>query len=417
MKRSFFFMFLLLSACSISNPSIPNSPVASGLEASLSIPTNSPVSALSTATLNGSSMPASTPFPPKSAGLQQIVAGLDHPTGLISAHDGTGRMFLLEQTGTIRILKNGALLPLPFLDLSGLVNTSGNERGLLGLAFDPKYAENGHFFVNYTDAGGDSVTARYSVSASDPDRADPAGASLVLRIAHPQYSNHNGGNLVFGPDGYLYFGMGDGGGAGDPNGNSQNLGMLLGKLLRIDVSIEPYTVPPDNPFVGRSGARPEIWAYGLRNPWRFSFDSPSGDLYIADVGQDTYEEIDVQPAHDRGGENYGWNFMEGFHIYQGQTPSGLTPPVAEYDHGAGNCSVTGGYVYHGSALPQISGMYVFGDYCSGRIWLLKRGAQGWQKAEWIDSGLAITSFGVDDAGELYVLDRISGGVFLLSPQA
>jgi glucose/arabinose dehydrogenase len=349
--------------------------------------------------------------------LQQIVAGLDNPTGLTSAHDGTGRMFLLEQVGTIRILKNGALLPSPFLDLRGLVNTNGNERGLLGLAFDPKYAENGHFFVNYTDASGDSITARYSVSASDPDQADPASASLVLRIAHPQYSNHNGGNLVFGPDGYLYFGMGDGGGAGDPNENSQNLGMLLGKLLRIDVSIEPYAIPPDNPFVGRSGIRPEIWAYGLRNPWRFSFDSPSGDLYIADVGQDTYEEIDVQPSQDRGGENYGWNFMEGFHVYRSQAPSGLTPPVAEYDHSGGNCSVTGGYVYRGAALPQILGMYVFGDYCSGRIWLLERGAQGWQKAEWINSGLAITSFGVDDAGELYVLDRTTGGVFLLSPQA
>jgi glucose/arabinose dehydrogenase len=417
MKRSFFFMFLLVSACSISNPSISNPPVASGPKASLSIPTPSPVSALSTATLNGSSTPASAPFPPKPAGLQQIVAGLDNPTGLISAHDMTGRVFLLEQTGTIRILKNGTLLPSPFLDLSGLVNTNGNERGLLGLAFDPKYAENGHFFVNYTDANGDSMTARFSVSASDPDRADPASASLVLRIAHPQYSNHNGGNLVFGPDGYLYFGMGDGGGAGDPNGNSQNLGMLLGKLLRIDVSIEPYAIPPDNPFIGRSGARPEIWAYGLRNPWRFSFDSPSGDLYIADVGQDAYEEIDVQPAHDRGGENYGWNFMEGFHPYRGQAPSGLTPPVAEYDHSGGNCSVTGGYVYRGAALPQILGMYVFGDYCSGRIWLLERGAQGWQKAEWIDSGLAITSFGVDDAGELYVLDRTTGGVFLLSAQA
>jgi glucose/arabinose dehydrogenase len=416
MKRSFIFIFLLLSACSISNPSISNSPVASGLEASLPVPTPSPVSALSTATLNGSSTPDSTPFPPKPAGLQQIVAGLDNPTGLISAHDGTGRMFLLEQTGTIRILKNGALLSSPFLDLSGLVNTSGNERGLLGLAFDPKYAENGHFFVNYTDANGDSVTARYFVSALDPDRADPASASLVLRIAHPQYSNHNGGNLVFGPDGYLYFGMGDGGGAGDPNGNSQNLGMLLGKLLRIDVSIEPYAIPPDNPFVGRSGARPEIWAYGLRNPWRFSFDSPSGDLYIADVGQDANEEIDFQPALDRGGENYGWNFMEGFHPYRGQAPVGLIPPVAEYDHSSGNCSVTGGYVYGGDLLPELVGMYIFGDYCSGRIWVLARAADGWKTAVWLETTLAITSFGEDDLGELYVLDRTTGGVFLLSAQ-
>jgi glucose/arabinose dehydrogenase len=346
--------------------------------------------------------------------LQQIVAGLDHPTGLISAHDGTGRLFILEQTGAIRILKDGSVLPTHFLDLSGMVNTSGNERGLLGLAFDPAYASNGRFFVNYTDAEGNSVTARYSVSTADPDLADPASGVPILRIAHPQYSNHNGGNLVFGPDGYLYFGMGDGGSGGDPNGNGQNLDVLLGKLLRLDVSGESYAIPPDNPFVGRAGARPEIWAYGLRNPWRYSFDRKTGDLYIGDVGQDSYEEIDFQPAGDPGGENYGWNFMEGFHSYQGQAPPGLTPPVAEYDHSGGNCSVTGGYVYRGTRLPDLSGMYVFGDYCSGRIWVLAHAADGWKAAVWLETTLAITSFGEDDSGELYVLDRKTGGVFLLA---
>jgi glucose/arabinose dehydrogenase len=371
----------------------------------------------STPAIVGPTPPASPFFPTPPANLRQIVAGLYRPTGLISAHDGTGRMFLLEQTGTIRILKNGALLPSPFLDLSGLINTDGNERGLLGLAFDPKFSQNGYFFVNYTAPSGDSATARYSVSTGNPDQANPASGIEVLRIAHPQFANHNGGNLVFGPDGYLYVGIGDGGGAGDPNGNSQNLSILLGKLMRIDVRSLPYTIPPDNPFLGRSGARPEIWAYGLRNPWRFSFDPATGDLYIADVGQDAYEEIDVQPALDPGGENYGWNFMEGFHTYRGQMPSGLTPPVAEYDHSGGNCSVTGGYVYHGAAMPELSGMYVFGDYCSGRIWVLDRSAQGWQMADWIDSGLAITSFGMDDAGELYVLDRNSGAIFQFMPAA
>jgi glucose/arabinose dehydrogenase len=339
---------------------------------------------------------------------------LNKPTLLVSVRDGSGRLFVLEQPGTIRILKEGTLLPTPFLDLSGLVNNSGNERGLLGLAFDPGYAIDGRFFVNYTDANGDSVTARYSVSGADPDLADPTSGVPILRIAHPQYSNHNGGNLVFGPDGYLYFGMGDGGSGGDPNGNGQNLGVLLGKLLRIDVRVEPYAVPPDNPFVGRAGAKPEIWAFGLRNPWRFSFDSKTGDLYIADVGQDAYEEIDFQPALDRGGENYGWNFMEGFHPYQGQAPPGLVPPVAEYDHGGGNCSVTGGYVYRGALLPELVGMYVFGDYCSGRIWVLARAADGWKTAVWLETTLAITSFGEDDRGELYVLDRTTGGVFLLA---
>jgi glucose/arabinose dehydrogenase len=411
MKRTAFFLFCLLSACTLLHQGPTSSATATGTE-----PILAPPSVLPTGTpTHGNEVPSAVPsFPPPPAFLRQIVSGMDKPTLLVSARDGTGRLFVLEQAGTIRIIKDGALLPEPFLDLSGLVNTGGNERGLLGLAFDPKYSENGRFFVNYTDADGNSLTARYSVSGNDPNRADPAGGVPILRIPHPQYANHNGGNLVFGPDGYLYFGLGDGGSGGDPNGNGQNLGVLLGKLLRIDVSVEPYAVPPDNPFVGRAGAKPEIWAYGLRNPWRFSFDRKTGDLYIADVGQDAYEEIDFQPAGDRGGENYGWNFMEGFHPYRGRAPAGLIPPVAEYDHSGGNCSVTGGYVYRGSLLPELSGMYIFGDYCSGRIWVLDRAANGWRMAEWTDTTLAITSFGVDDNGEIYVLDRATGGVFLLS---
>jgi glucose/arabinose dehydrogenase len=413
MRQSPLFLFLLLSAClPVAHPAVsPGLATGSTLGAQTSTPTSVPATDTAAAIKSPSLPPA---FPPKPAFLRQVAAGLEKPTLLVSARDGTGRLFILEQLGTVRIFKDGALLPAPFLDLRGLVNVNGNERGLLGLAFDPGYAANGRFFVNYTGADGSSITARYSVSPTDPDQADPASGVPILRIPHPQFANHNGGNLVFGPDGYLYFGMGDGGSQGDPNGNGQNLDVLLGKLLRIDVSGEAYTIPPTNPFVGKAGARPEIWAYGLRNPWRFSFDRKTGDLYIGDVGQDAYEEIDFQPALDRGGENYGWNFMEGFHPYQGQAPAGLIAPVAEYDHSGGNCSVTGGYIYRGSLLPDLLGIYVFGDYCSGRIWVLERAADGWKMAEWLDTSLAITSFGEDDSGELYVLDRTTGGVFLLA---
>jgi glucose/arabinose dehydrogenase len=413
MRRSVFVFSIFLFACSPPLPGVSSPGAANGSGPTAPTPSSLLPSRVPTGTpAQGIATPSASPsFPPKPAFLRQVVTGQAKPTLLVSSHDGTGRLFLLEQPGTIRILKDGSLLPSLFLDLRDLVNSNGNEQGLLGLAFDPNYASSGRFFVNYTDASGGSVTARYSVSGSDPNRADPASGVPILRIAHPQYSNHNGGNLVFGPDGYLYFGMGDGGNGGDPNGNGQNLGVLLGKLLRIDVRVEPYAVPPDNPFVGRAGARPEIWAYGLRNPWRFSFDRKTGDLYIADVGQDAYEEIDFQPSGDRGGENYGWNLMEGFHPYEGGAQQGLSMPVAEYDHSGGNCSVTGGYVYRGSLLPELYGMYVFGDYCSGRIWVLAHAAEGWRMAEWLDTSLSITSFGEDDSGELYLLDRATGGVF------
>ncbi len=418
MRQSALLLFFLLCSCLPANPQPPSPGIETGSKAGTFTPSSTPALGLATDTAVGMASPYPLPaFPPAHAFLREIVSGLAKPTLLVSAHDGTGRLFVLEQTGTIRILKDGTLLPSPFLDLSGIVNANGNERGLLGLAFDPAYASNGRFFVNYTAANGDFFTARYSVSTSDPNQADPGSGVPILRIAHPQYSNHNGGNLVFGPDGYLYFGMGDGGSQGDPNGNGQNFGVLLGKLLRIDVSGDSYAVPPGNPFIGRAGARPEIWAFGLRNPWRFSFDRKTGDLYIGDVGQDAYEEIDFQPVHDRGGENYGWNFMEGFHSYQGLAPPGLTPPIAEYDHSGGNCAVIGGFVYRGSLLPDLSGMYLFGDECSGRIWVLARAADGWKMAEWLDTSLAITSFGEDDGGELYVLDRKTGGVFLISAQA
>lgn len=349
--------------------------------------------------------------------LSLLVGGLRHPTYLTHAGDGSGRLFVVEQPGSIRIVRDGALLPEPFLSIEGAVGSRALEQGLFSVAFHPNYAANGFFFVNYTDNNGDSVIARYSVSA-DPDAADPDSGVLLMSVEQP-YVNHNGGQLQFGPDGYLYIGLGDGGSAGDPQGNGQNLGTLLGSLLRIDPrlpgadadagstpqGLSAYGLPPDNPFVGRADARPEIWAYGLRNPWRFSFDRLTGDLYIADVGQGGYEEIDFQPASSRGGENYGWNIMEGNHRYAAGAAAGLVPPVAEYSHAEGGCSVTGGYVYRGAALPVLNGAYLFGDFCSGLIWALQpTGPDGWQRQLLFRSGLQISSFGEDQDGELYVLD-------------
>jgi glucose/arabinose dehydrogenase len=345
-----------------------------------------------------------------------VAEGFDNPVYVTHAGDGSGRLFVVEQSGQIRIIQEGAILPEPFLDLTGIAVDNAFERGLLGLAFHPRYAENGQFFVNYTDVNGDTAVARYTVSAGDPDRADPDSAQIILRVEQP-YPNHNGGDLAFGPDGYLYIGMGDGGSAGDPQGNGQNLNTLLGKMLRLDVdSGEPYAIPPDNPFAGRSIAQPEIWAYGLRNPWRFSFDRATGDLYIADVGQNAYEEVNFQPADSPGGENYGWDLMEGLHPYEGSPPSdaNLVLPVAEYAQSEGGCSVTGGYVYRGQALPELLGVYFFGDYCSGLVWALHRTAEGaWERALFTRTTFSISSFGEDEAGELYVVDH-GGAVYQLA---
>jgi glucose/arabinose dehydrogenase len=265
---------------------------------------------------------------------------------------------------------------------------------------------------------GNLEIARYSVT-DDPNVADPASESIVLSIDHTAFSNHNGGQLAFGPrDGYLYIGPGDGGGAGDPLGNAQNLASLLGKLLRIDVEsgVAPYGIPPDNPFVGVEG-RPEIWAMGLRNPWRFSFDSQTQDLFIADVGQNLYEEIDFQPASSRGGENYGWNIMEGFHCYQpaqGCSQDGLTLPVIEYNHSQGDCAVIGGFVYRGVANPGMQGIYFYGDWCTGPIWGLKFDGAAWQTALLLESGMAITTFGKDENGNLLVADGSTGNIWVVN---
>jgi uncharacterized protein (TIGR03437 family) len=340
----------------------------------------------------------------------QVASGVSAPTDIAHAGDGSGRLFLVQQNGLVRILRDGALLSSAFLDIRGKTRAD-SERGLLGLAFPSGFASSRRFYVNYTDLNGDTVIAQYRVSA-DPDVADPQSEIVLLKIAQP-FSNHNGGCLRFGPDGYLYIGMGDGGSGGDPLGNGQNRDSLLGKLLRIDVESDPghVRIPPDNPFVATPSTRAEIWATGLRNPWRFSFDRATGDLWIADVGQDAYEEVDFQPAASRGGENYGWNRMEGRHCYRPNCDAaGLTLPVAEYSHAEG-CSITGGFVYRGAASPGLRGLYIYGDYCSGRIWGVERIGETWSSRLLASSGFGVTTFGEDEAGQLYVANASGGAIY------
>ncbi|GFO61404.1 glucose dehydrogenase [Geomonas silvestris] len=341
--------------------------------------------------------------------LTKVASGFKHPTTITNAADGSGRLFIVEQGGRIRILHDGQVLPKPFLDISHLVTRDGGEQGLLGLAFPPDYAHRKQIYVDYTNKEGigNTVIARISLASGDANRADPRSLTRLLTIKQP-YANHNGGEIVFGPDKMLYIGMGDGGSAGDPKRNGQNARSLLGKLLRIDVlgATEPYAVPAGNPFGN------EVWAYGLRNPWRFSFDRGTGDLYIADVGQDLVEEIDYQPDGKGAGANYGWSIMEGSRCFRqpGCKEEGLTMPVAEYRHGEGDCSVTGGYVYRGKHR-ALQGIYFYGDFCSGRIWGLKREEGNWKTWLVKESGLAISTFGEDESGELYVADYGKGDIY------
>jgi glucose/arabinose dehydrogenase len=349
--------------------------------------------------------------------LTLVADGFARPVQVVDPGDASGRLFVVEQGGVVRIVDAGVVLPEPFLDISHLVGCCG-ERGLLSLAFHPHYAENGQFFVDYTDTNGDTVVARYQVAADDPERADAASATTILTVAQPA-ANHNGGLLLFGPrDGYLYVGLGDGGGGNGQNG--QELDTLLGKLLRIDVAVDsapgelPYAIPPDNPFVAQPGARPEIWALGLRNPWRFSFDRSNGDLWIGDVGSALYEEVNWQPGTSGGGENYGWNLMEGTECREPGGCAGFTPPVSGFDRDEG-CVVTGGYVYRGAAIPPLQGAYLFADYCDGTIWGLVADETGsWERRGPVETGLSISSFGEDAAGELYVVD-LGGAIYRLDP--
>ena len=340
-----------------------------------------------------------------------FAAGFTRPVYLATPSDGSGRLFVLEQRGDIRIIQNGQVLPGSFLDIRDRVGMNGNEQGLLGMAFHPHYAQNGYFYLDYTDQNANTVIARFKVS-SNPNQADINSEKILLHIQQP-FPNHKGGQLAFGPDGYLYIGMGDGGSEGDPRDYGQNLNVLLGKLLRIDVDHgDPYAIPADNPFAN-GGGKPEIWAYGLRNPWRFSFDSQTEDLYIADVGQDKWEEVDFQPAGSTGGQNYGWSYREGFHPYKGNPAAGLqfVDPVVEYGHDQG-CAIIGGYVYRGKNLPEWQGVYFFGDDCSGNIWgLLHKPDGSWTSQLLFRSSAAISSFGQDENGELYMLDLNRGQIF------
>ncbi len=376
--------------------------------------------------------------------LTPYVGGLVQPVAITHAGDNSGRLFVVERAGRIRIVKNGALVPTPFLDISSRVQSGYTEQGLLSVAFPPGYASKGYFYVDYTalTGVGDTVIARYRITAN-PDVADPNSEQVILKITQPQV-NHNGGQLQFGPDGYLYIGMGDGGGGGDQHGtvgNGQDPSVLLGKLLRIAVEptsvgpsnppgpfviglpmvfsnpVSAYSIPATNPYVNTPGYRGEIWAMGVRNPWRFSFDRSTGDLYMGDVGESSWEEIDFQPAASTGGANYGWRILEGNHCFN--PPTGCTPPahysapVAEYSHTFG-CAVTGGYVYRGPGSPSMQGMYFYGDYCSGRIWGLENGGTGWQTQQVAQAAINISSFGEDQAGNLYVADLTSGTIFVMT---
>ncbi len=359
--------------------------------------------------------PGPQPPPPGlELGLEVLIRNMDQPLFVTAPPGDPNRLFVVERPGRIRIVQNGALFPRPFLDIADLTSLQG-ERGLLGMAVHPDYAQNGRFFVHYTDrTSGGTRIARYTVS-EDPDVADPASGTIVLEVSQP-FSNHNGGSIAFGPDGMLYIALGDGGSGGDPLGHGRNRGTLLGAVLRIDIdSGDPFVIPTDNPFVDTPGARAEVWAYGLRNPWRMSFDRSTGDLYIADVGQSDVEEVNVQPASSVGGENYGWNTMEGSTCFGGGgcETAGLTLPVAEYEHNAG-CSITGGYVYRGAAVPAAVGRYFYGDFCSGfvRSFLLSMGqaTDPVDHTSQIGPDGSIASFGEDGAGELYIV-TIEGSIF------
>jgi glucose/arabinose dehydrogenase len=366
------------------------------------------------------------PNPPPRAtslALRPVASGLAEPVAI--THAGDARLFITLKRGQILILENGAIGSTPFLDISPIVGNQNGEQGLLSVAFHPNFRANGFFFVNYTNLAGDTVIARYRVAAGNANEADPSSGTVLLTLGQP-FVNHNGGQLQFGPDGKLYVGMGDGGSGGDPQLNGQRDDTLLGKMLRLDVDANTdappfYGVPQDNPTFGAASTRSEIWAKGLRNPWRFSFDRLTGNLYIGDVGQDRKEEIDFQPAVSRGGENYGWNVMEGRDCFSnaaatiGAPPcndAALVPPIIEYAHDGGNCSVTGGYVYRGSAIANLQGAYVYGDFCSGTIWSARQTGGTWQSTLVNISAPQLASFGEDQRGELY-LATLSGTVYQL----
>ena len=379
--------------------------------------------AVAVASIAGSFLAANAP---SAAGagvvLQKVAGGFRSPVYVTSAHDGSGRLFVVEQGGKIKIIKSGKVYATPFLDISSQVS-KGSEQGLLGLAFHPNFKSNGLFYVNYTRLNGDTVIARYKRSSSNGNVAVRSSAYPMWTIPQP-YPNHNGGMITFGPDKYLYIGMGDGGSSGDPENRAQNVDSLLGKILRINVnggnSQHRYLIPTSNPYYLKPG-RDEIWSSGLRNPWRFSFDHGTGDMWIGDVGQGAWEEIDRAIVNGTAtnwgrGLDYGWHVLEGTHCYPAGatcTSAGMTMPVTEYDHGQG-CSVTGGYVYRGPDVPALRDRYVFGDYCSGKIWTVPRTAVAPATPRLlIDTSFAISSFGEGGLYELFVVDRNGGAIYRL----
>jgi glucose/arabinose dehydrogenase len=381
----------------------------------------------SPATSASSPAPTPTPAPPPPSAdqltamgfkLETVVQGLHQPTAVTNDGVNAGRLYIIQQGGSIVIEQDGKVNETPFLDITDKVGSRGSEQGLLGLAFHPDFKTNHFFYIDYTDRNGNTIIARYTV-APDGMTADPASAKQIMEIDQP-YANHNGGQLAFGPDGMLYIGMGDGGSEGDPQGNGQNTDTLLGKILRIDIDHgDPYAIPPDNPFANGQGGKPEIWDFGFRNPWRFSFDRQTGDLYIGDVGQAKWEEIDYIAAGSKGGLNFGWKIMEGAHCYAPATncdQSGLVLPVSEVEHPAG-CAIIGGYVYRGSQYPQINGVYFYTDYCSGAVWAVTHDPSGaWTTTRVIKSPstyAGYSSFGEDLSGELYVTD-LNGALYKLT---
>lgn len=371
--------------------------------------------ATATATPMATATPTSVPAWPDIT-LDPVAEGMNQPIHVTNAGDGSNRLFVAQREGRIRIIDgNGQLQTTPFLNIEDRVECCDSELGLFAVAFSPNYTTTQHFYVHYTALINSQAKSRISrfTTTADPNVADPNSEEIVLEFDQPAF-NHNGGQIAFGPDGYLYIATGDGGGSGDPQDNGQKLTTLLGKILRIDVetgSPATYTIPANNPFVGTAGARGEIWAYGLRNPWRFSFDRTTGDLYIGDVGQGRLEEISFQPASSTGGENYGWNTMEGSLCFNATTcdQTGLTLPIHTYGRSLGQ-SVTGGNVYRGSQETTLQGIYFFADYITGRIWGLRNVGGTWEDHEFTNSPYNVASFGEDENGELYIVD-LGGGVY------
>jgi glucose/arabinose dehydrogenase len=387
-----FAVLAFLGACSRQSPP----PIGGGAPAS-----TAGVSATSSATVRTGNA---------STGVTSI-AGFTDPSSIAAPDDGSGRMFVTEQPGLIRVVRDGVLEATPALDIRGKVGSGATEEGLLGLAFPRGFATKRYAYVYFTAPDNASMVYRVRLRGDGTDRFDPATMQFILRVPQP-YDNHKGGQLAFGPDGDLYIGLGDGGSEGDPNSVGQNLGTLLAKVLRIDTESTPdkpgYRIPSGNPFVGKIGARPETWVYGLRNPWRFSFDPANGDLYIGDVGQNRYEEVDLVPAGSHGGLDFGWSLYEGDHLYKAtRRLAGFARPIAEYSHSEGY-AVIGGYVYRGAAYPAMRGLYVFGDYGSGRIWTLTHTTTGWTRRLALRTDYRISTFGVDGSGELWVADRATG---------